>query len=76
MAADGTSGHGFFRIVGNFYSITPEQQTAIRQVRLNVTDYDKRLEHWFSQDELGMLYARCPHWAELEERVYGQLLKF
>lgn len=40
----------------------------------NRIDYIKDLRFWFTQDELSCLYSANPFWAEIEQKVYGDIL--
>ncbi|MER8747517.1 hypothetical protein NKH54_31470 [Mesorhizobium sp. M1004] len=45
---------------------------ALLRYRSNVTPpYIKNTEFWFTDDDLGTLYANNPLWASVEDRVYG-----
>ena len=65
----------FIRVISNFTVIGEDQKARIRQIRRNVNDkYDRRIEAWFSPEELTGLYEHCPLWASVEKKVYGNLL--
>jgi hypothetical protein len=40
---------------------------------VNAFEYDHEIAHWFTPEQVRMLYARNPVWAAIEERVYGDL---
>jgi hypothetical protein len=42
--------------------------------RVNVTSYDRDLEHWFTPAQIHRLYERNPGWTAIERRMYGGLL--
>jgi hypothetical protein len=55
--------------------LTPEVRDRIRAVsRVNEQSYERDIRRRFSGDKLRRLYARNPGWAEVERRVYGDLL--
>jgi hypothetical protein len=40
---------------------------------VNVLDYDHDIRHWFTPEQVRLLYRNNPLWASVEERVYGDL---
>jgi hypothetical protein len=40
---------------------------------VNAFEYDHEIAHWFTPEQVRLLYARNPVWAEVEEHVYGGL---
>lgn len=61
-----------------FGDLLPIKSSAISKARKirNKTeiDYPKRIEFHFTASDLEQLYASNPHWARLEEQLYGELL--
>jgi hypothetical protein len=41
---------------------------------VNVLEYDHELEHWFTAEQVRLMYSNNPVWAELEQRLYGDLV--
>ena len=48
---------------------------AKSQVNRGRIDYIRDLNFWFCQEEIDLMYAENPIWADLEKRVYGDLLR-
>jgi hypothetical protein len=40
---------------------------------VNTLEYDHTLEHWFTSEQLRVMYSNNPVWAALEQRLYGDL---
>ena len=65
----------FIEFVQAFVEVTPEMKRRIvGHPARDVRDYDHELATWFSRDQLELMYERNPHWAALEERLFGDLL--
>jgi hypothetical protein len=53
----------------------PGIEERVRAVgRVNQGDYDRELARWFTPAQIRRLYERNPGWAQIERRVYGELL--
>jgi hypothetical protein len=40
---------------------------------VNAEEYDRRVEAWFTPEQIRTMYERNPEWARLEAEVYGSL---
>ncbi len=62
----------FTRVVGRFGTITDEQtQDILNLGSVNVSSYDDRLRKGFTKEDLRVMYANNPLWAEVEAIAYG-----
>jgi hypothetical protein len=62
-------------LVSELREVTDAERTLVRGVgRVNSMDYDRDVTHWFTPPEIARLYERNPHWAAIEERVYGNVV--
>jgi hypothetical protein len=64
----------FLAFIAEFTDLTDEMKEQVRDVgRVNVNTYERSLESWFTAEQIRELYASNPLWAQVEERVYGDL---
>jgi hypothetical protein len=42
--------------------------------RVNALEYDHEVANWFTPEQVEQLYERNPAWAEIERRIYGDLM--
>ena len=55
--------------------MTEDGAGRIRAVgHVNVGSYERDLSRRFTARQLGRLYERNPAWAEIERRIYGDVL--
>ena len=40
---------------------------------MNTLEYDHEVEHWFTPEQVRLMYSNNPVWASLEQRLYGGL---
>lgn len=64
----------FVEVITPYHPVDPGLEQPFRELRLNVTEYDRNLSTWFSRTDLDRMYHACPLWAALEQRLYGGLL--
>lgn len=61
----------FLGFISEFTKVTPTQRMSVMQTGLiNASDYEHKLGHWFNAEQLKLMYASNPIWAEIEQRVY------
>jgi hypothetical protein len=61
--------------ISEFTDLTEDERRNISDNPLvNVLDYDHELEHWFTPEQMRLMYSNNPLWASLEERLYGDLM--
>jgi hypothetical protein len=64
----------FLAFASEFSDLSDETSERIRNMgRINFNVYNRSLSNWFTPEQIKQLYARNPLWAEIEERVYGDL---
>ena len=55
--------------------LAPGVEDRVRAVgRINEGVYDREVANWFTRAEIRRLYERNPAWANVERRVYGELM--
>ena len=65
----------FLDFIAAFADVNDEHRAAVHELpMMNTHDYDRELVKWFSAEQIDRLYARNPSWAELERRLYGDVL--
>jgi hypothetical protein len=65
----------FADFVGELTDVTAEDRRRIAGFApVNALEYDHEVENWFSADQVARMYEINPAWAEIERRVYGDLL--
>jgi hypothetical protein len=65
----------FAGFLTEFTDVTGDDRHNIEHFpRVNTLEYDHALEHWFTPDQIRLMYASNPQWASIEKRVYGSLL--
>jgi len=65
----------FLSCLRKYQPIDRLSRLRVRMVKsTNRNYYERKLDTWFSRDELNDLYALNPRWTELELLVYGNLL--
>lgn len=47
----------------------------IRKINETTIQYIKKLEFWFTAEEIALLYKNNPAWADIERRVYGNTIE-
>lgn len=53
-------------------ALTPSVAEAVRAVgRVNVGDYDRAVDHWFTANQRRRLYDMNPTWAAIERSAHG-----
>lgn len=65
----------FKKAFSQFLDLSKIDLTTEFSKKSNANDYIKDMSHWFTQDDLNILYAHCPLWANLELSLYGELLE-
>ena len=60
-----------FAALENYFQIPDEKKDELKQIHSNKQRY-KKID--FTPEELEMMYQNNPYWAEIEEKVYGDLL--
>lgn len=63
----------FVSVFSRYLNLEGKDLSALSQ-KINANDYTEDLAKRYSRQELERLYRNCPLWAELERRVYGNLL--
>jgi hypothetical protein len=64
----------FIAFISELTDLSDEDREQVATFgRVNVLEYDHEIAHWFTPEQVRLLYARNPAWAALEERVYGGL---
>jgi hypothetical protein len=64
----------FIAFVSELTDLTEADREQVRAFeRVNALEYDHDVSHWFTPEQVRRLYRNNPHWASLEERVYGDL---
>jgi hypothetical protein len=64
----------FISFVSEFTNLTDADRDQVRTFdRVNALEYDHDVSHWFTPEQVRRLYRNNPHWASLEERIYGDL---
>jgi hypothetical protein len=67
--------HDFTEFVSELTELTDDVRHSIESYPpVNVLDYDHELGHWFTSEQVRLMYANNPAWAALEERLYGGLV--
>jgi hypothetical protein len=65
----------FADFVGELTDVTADDRRRIAGFApVNALEYDHEVENWFSADQVARMYEVNPAWAEVERRVYGDLL--
>jgi hypothetical protein len=64
----------FTAVFSRYAKLDPTVISAGFSEPRNRNDYTKDLAKWFTRSEMRELYAKNPIWAELERRLYGNLL--
>jgi hypothetical protein len=65
----------FIEFVRRFVEVTPEMERRIHDhPARDVRGYEHKLAKWFTPDQLDQMYRSNPRWAELEQKLYGDLL--
>jgi hypothetical protein len=68
-------GGDFTSFISEFTDLSEDERHNISNYPpVNVLDYDHELEHWFTAEQVRLMYATNPVWAALEERLYGDLV--
>jgi hypothetical protein len=63
------------QLLSEWTPVAPTRRRAvIGMTPRNAGSYDRRLEHWFSPDDLARMYTANPVWAAVEKLVYGDVL--
>lgn len=64
----------FLAFIGEFTVVTEDQARHVMEIQpANTGDYDRRIESWFTPEQVRTLYERNPVWAGLEAALYGSL---
>ena len=64
----------FTALVSELTDLTAgERHDVANHPRVNALEYDHEIRHWFTPEQVRLMYASNPVWAALEERVYGNL---
>jgi hypothetical protein len=64
----------FLRFVSEFTEVDDERARAVAEIAPeNAEEYDRRIESWFTPEQIHTLYESNPLWAQLEAEVYGSL---
>jgi len=64
----------FLRFIAEFTTVSDEQARRVMQIGpVNAQEYDRRVEAWFTPEQIRTMYERNPEWARLEAEVYGSL---
>ena len=64
----------FLRFVSEFTDVDDERAGAVAAIApANVEEYERRVEAWFTPEQVQILYESNPVWARLEAEVYGGL---
>jgi hypothetical protein len=65
----------FIVLVAEFTDLTEAKRKDILELagihERSGEPYDRRLDHWFSHDQVRTMYENNPVWAALERRLYG-----
>lgn len=60
--------------IAEFTDVAESARERIRTFApVNALNYDHDVEHWFTAGQVKTMYGNNPHWASVEERVYGDL---
>ena len=65
----------FLAFIAEFMEVSESKRRAILELasvrRGTPLVYDRRLDHWFSQDQIQAMYEKNPVWAAVERELYG-----
>jgi len=60
-----------------FADISDQEKSTIRNVQENVNlNYDRKIQGHLTPEEISLLYENCPIWAEMEKKIYGDILRW
>ena len=64
----------FLNLIAEFTVVSEERARRVKEIGpVNAEEYDRRVESWFSPEQIRTMYERNPEWARLEAEVYGSL---
>jgi len=64
----------FLDFVATVTDVSSRQRRLVgRAVKANANTYDRRVDTWFTPEEVAALYQRNPVWAAVEREVYGEV---
>jgi hypothetical protein len=64
----------FVDFISSYTDVTDERRQSVRDLGpVNAHEYDHEVDNWFGPDLIKLMYERNPTWAEVEQRVYGNL---
>jgi hypothetical protein len=64
----------FLSFIAEFTVVTEDQARRVMEIGpANAEEYDRRVEAWFTPEQIRTMYERNPEWARLEAEVYGSL---
>ena len=64
----------FLAFVAEFTAVSEDQVRRVTEIGpVNAEEYDRRVEAWFTGEQVRTMYERNPEWARLEAAVYGSL---
>ena len=62
----------FLALVAELTDVSPAQARLVRELPArDVAAYDREPRHWFTEEQLALMYERNPRWAALEAELYG-----
>jgi hypothetical protein len=69
-------GDDFLTFISEWTDVSAEREQEVRGLApVNALEYDHDIGSWFTQDQITSMYRANPHWAEVEERLYGSLFE-
>jgi hypothetical protein len=65
----------FLDFISDHTKLTDEQRARVLESEaLNSLDYDREISHWFTREQVELMYHTNPVWAEVETNAYGSTM--
>jgi len=64
----------FIKVFSKYFQIDNILIANAFKNRVNASQWNGDISKWFEKDDLATLYSSCPRWAELEMKIYENIL--